>query len=70
MFSHDELICKMVAQPNSLDLSLLLVAAKDANTMVEDEEEIRKHIVNMVSKIVTLCVCVACFACLVMVHVL
>ena len=42
MFSHDELICKMVAQPQSLDLSLLLVAARDAATMLREEEELRR----------------------------
>ncbi len=44
MFSHDELICKMVAQPQSLDLSLLLVAARDAGTMLREEEELRREI--------------------------
>ena len=49
MFSHDELVCKMVAQPQDLDLSLLLMAAKDASAMIQDEDELRRHVKQMVS---------------------
>ena len=54
VFSHDELICKMVAQPNGLDLSLLLLAAKDADTMIQDEERLRRNLREIVSVIINM----------------
>lgn len=44
VFCHDELVCKMIAQPDELDLSLLLVTTEDASTMLSDEEELRRNI--------------------------
>ena len=42
VFSHDELICKMVATPNELELPILIVVAKDAAAMTATEEKLRR----------------------------
>lgn len=49
VFSHDELVCKMAAQCDELDLSLLVVVAQDTTTMLELEKELRRKIVIAVS---------------------
>jgi len=40
VFSHDELLCKMVAQPEHLELCLLVVASEDCLTMVNTEQKL------------------------------
>ena len=50
VFCHDELICKMVARSNDLDLSVLVKAAQDAMTMLATEEKLRKAVVLAVSE--------------------
>lgn len=50
VFSHDELICKMAAAPEELDLSVLIMAAKDASNMLAIEERLRYSLKNAVSK--------------------
>ena len=42
----------MIAQPDELDLSLLLVTTEDASTMLSDEEELRRNIKQAVSYII------------------
>lgn len=41
VFSHDELLCKMVAQPDKLELCLLPMASEDAAKMASLEEQLR-----------------------------
>lgn len=48
VFSHDELLCKMIAQPELLELSLLTSSAEDAHTMVCIEEGLRKDMLKKV----------------------
>lgn len=44
VFSHDELICKIVAKPDDLDLTVLVMASKDAETMFSVEEQLRHSV--------------------------
>ena len=41
VFSHDELICKLITQPDDLELCLLKSATEDAKRMVSEEQSIR-----------------------------
>ena len=41
VFSHDELICKLITQPDDLELCLLKSATDDAKRMVSEEQSIR-----------------------------
>ncbi|XP_022238310.1 lysine-specific demethylase 5A-like isoform X1 [Limulus polyphemus] len=42
VFSHDELICKMAADPDSLEISIATATFQDMKEMVESEKELRK----------------------------
>ena len=44
MFSHDEMLCKMLAGPQTLDLVLLVDAANDAVTMYKQEEKLQEDL--------------------------
>ena len=44
VFSHDELLCKMMADPGTLDLVLLVDAANDAVTMYKQEEKLQEEL--------------------------
>uniref|UniRef100_T1IT35 [histone H3]-trimethyl-L-lysine(4) demethylase n=1 Tax=Strigamia maritima TaxID=126957 RepID=T1IT35_STRMM len=46
VFSHDELICKMAADPDSLDLSLAAATYQDMLKMVESEKKLRKAVTD------------------------
>ncbi len=48
VFSHDELLCKMMAQAEKLELSLLVATSKDACTMVRTEERLRRELTRKV----------------------
>ena len=52
VFSHDELICKMAADPDSLDLTLAAAVHQDMLEMVETEQKLRKQLLESVSSIV------------------
>ena len=51
VFSHDELICKMIAKPGDLELSVLIMAAKDSTKMLSIEEQLRYNVFNSVRPI-------------------
>lgn len=38
VFSHDELVCAMAAQPEKLDMSIALATFKDTVTMFQSEK--------------------------------
>ena len=65
MFSHDEMLCKMMADPQKLDLVLLVDAANDAVTMYKQEEKQQGELEQQVCQE---CVCVCTCMC-VCVHV-
>ena len=48
VFSHEELICKMAADPDSLDLSLAAATHSDMLNIVEMEKKMRKKLLDRV----------------------
>ena len=48
VFSHEELICKMAADPDSLDLSLAAATHGDMLDIVEIEKKLRKKLLDRV----------------------
>ena len=52
VFSHDELVCKMMAQSERLEVCLLLSTCKDSAYMIDLEEQ---SLSTLASKV---CVCV------------
>lgn len=46
VFSHEELICKMAADPDSLDLTLAAATHQDMLCMVEEERDLRKALLE------------------------
>ena len=48
MFSHEELVCKMAADPDSMDLQLAAYTHKEMCAIVEFEREHRRHILEQV----------------------
>ena len=48
VFSHDELICKLIMQPDQLELCLLNSATEDAKRMVKEETKLRSALNEMV----------------------
>ncbi|XP_059161364.1 lysine-specific demethylase 5A-like isoform X2 [Physella acuta] len=46
VFSHEELICKMAADPDSLDLTLAAATHADMLSMVEEERDLRKALLE------------------------
>lgn len=52
VFSHEELICKMAADPDVLDLSIAAATHTDMIAMVEQEKKLRKALLeNVLGKI-------------------
>lgn len=49
VFSHEELICKMAADPDSLDLTLAAATHQDMLSMVEEERDLRRGLLERVS---------------------
>lgn len=49
VFSHDELVCKMMAKPDLLELCLLFNTQKDSAFMIKQEEMIRSTMEGKVS---------------------
>ena len=41
VFSHDELVCKMMAQPDRLELCLLLTTGQDSEHMIQLEKVVQ-----------------------------
>ena len=48
VFSHDELVCKLILQPDELELCLLNSAMEDARRMVKEETVLRSALNDMV----------------------
>lgn len=48
VFSHEELICKMAADPDHLDVELAAAVHQDMLIMVEHEKELRKSLLDRV----------------------
>lgn len=48
VFSHEELVCKMAADPDNLDLIIAASTHKDLLAIVEDERKQRKVLLEMV----------------------
>lgn len=46
VFSHDELVCKMAADPKDLELGVAAAAYKDMHVMVESEKKLRKSLLE------------------------
>ncbi|XP_011494343.1 PREDICTED: lysine-specific demethylase lid [Ceratosolen solmsi marchali] len=46
VFSHDELVCKMSLEPDSLDIGIATATYHDMLTMVEDEKKLRKNLLE------------------------
>ncbi|XP_006815984.1 LOW QUALITY PROTEIN: lysine-specific demethylase 5A [Saccoglossus kowalevskii] len=46
VFSHEELVCKMAADPDSLDLNLAAAVHKDMLSMVDEEKKLRKKLLE------------------------
>lgn len=49
VFSHDELICKMAANPEKLDITVAAATYQDMLRMVETEKKLRKSLLDWVS---------------------
>lgn len=50
VFSHEELIAKMAANPDSLDLNLAAAVHKELLAMVEVESKLRKKLLERVGR--------------------
>uniref|UniRef100_A0AAQ5Z887 [histone H3]-trimethyl-L-lysine(4) demethylase n=1 Tax=Amphiprion ocellaris TaxID=80972 RepID=A0AAQ5Z887_AMPOC len=50
VFSHDELLCKMAADPESLDVELAAAVFKEMGEMMDEETKLRQAIQEMVSQ--------------------
>lgn len=48
VFSHEELICKMAAFPEKLDLNLAVAVHKEMFIMVQEERRLRKALLEKV----------------------
>ena len=67
VFYHDEMLCKMMADPQKLDLVLLVDAANDAVTMYKQEEKQQGELEQLVCRVcVCMCVCVCVCVCVCM----
>lgn len=49
VFSHEELICKMAADPDSLDLQVATVTYQDMLIIVEREKDMRRMLHDRVN---------------------
>lgn len=57
VFSHEELIFKMAADPECLDVGLAAMVCKEMTLMIEEETRLRESVVQMVSNETTLFLC-------------
>ena len=51
VFSHEELVCKMAANPAQLDLHIAAAVYQDMLIMVEEEKQLRKMLLDKVRKV-------------------
>ena len=54
VFSHEELVCKMAANPDNLDLSLAKAIYDDMVSMVEKEQKLQQELKDKVCKIIVM----------------
>ncbi|XP_076819433.1 lysine-specific demethylase 5A-like isoform X2 [Clavelina lepadiformis] len=47
VFSHEEIICKVAHNPDDLDVQVAAVIYKDMLIMLQDEKELRKHLLSL-----------------------
>ena len=50
VFSHEELVCKLAADPDQLDLTLAAATHQDMLGMVEYEKKLRKSLLDKVRR--------------------
>lgn len=51
VFSHEELVCKMAADPDSLDLNVAAFTHADLLFIVEKEKSLRKKLLDRVNNV-------------------
>lgn len=49
VFSHEELLCKMAADPDSLDVELAAAVVRELGDVMEEETRLRQAALDMVS---------------------
>lgn len=49
VFSHEELLCKMAADPDSLDVELAAAVVRELGEVMEEETRLRQAVQEMVS---------------------
>lgn len=49
VFSHEELLCKMAADPESLDVELAAAVCKEMGEMMEEETKLRQAVQEIVN---------------------
>lgn len=49
VFSHEELLCKMAADPESLDVELAAAVFKEMGEMIDEETKLRQAVQESVS---------------------
>jgi len=54
VFSHEELICKMAADADNLDLTIAVETHKELLAIVDQERKSRKKLLEHVSKLVVI----------------
>ena len=54
VFSHEELVCKMAANPDNLDLNLAKAIYDDMVSMVEKEQKLQQELKDKVCKIIVM----------------
>lgn len=54
VFSHEELIFKMAADPECLDVGLAAMVCKELTLLTEEETRLRESVMQMVSLLITL----------------
>ena len=54
VFSHEELVCKMAANPDNLDLNLAKAIYDDMVSMVEKEQKLQQELKDKVCEIIVM----------------
>lgn len=49
VFSHEELICKMAADPDNLDFKIAAMTHEDLMEVCDNEKKMRKQLLQLVS---------------------
>ena len=50
VFSHEELVCKMAADPDNLDFRVAARTHEELLNIVDDEKKLRKKLLDLVRK--------------------